>query len=94
MNPREEELLGILQEEAAENIEILSRIIKVISKQRRFGKTDYNTKELEHELGDFLGVLDLLSREGYISLENLEPHIRNKIAKLEVNMVNKRKETL
>lgn len=90
MNPREEELFGILQEEAAESIEILSRIIKIVSKRRRFGATDRNLKELEQEIGDFIGVLKLLVEEGYVSLDSLEKAGEAKITKLKTNMINQR----
>ena len=83
MNPREEELFGVLQEEAAE-------IIQVISKRRRFGVKERNVKELEQELGDFFGVLKLLVEEGYISLDHLEEYGEKKITKLTSNMVNQK----
>jgi NTP pyrophosphatase (non-canonical NTP hydrolase) len=81
MNPREEELFGILQEEAAE-------VIQVVSKRRRFGVSERNVKELEQELGDFIAVLKLLVEEGYIDLDKLEPAVLKKIAKLKLNMSN------
>ncbi len=88
MNPREEELFGILQEEAAESIEILARIIKIVSKRRRFGKSERNIKELETELGDFFAVLKLLVNEGYISMDNLEKAAERKLDKLAEHMTN------
>ena len=82
---REEELLGILQEEAAE-------VIQAVSKCNRFGKTERNIKDLETEIGDFMGVLKCLVEEGYVDPtgEKLMKHAEAKIKKLEKYMVNKR----
>lgn len=56
---RKQELLIILQEESAE-------VIQAVSKCFRFGETERNVKDLETEIGDFMGVLKCLVEEGYI----------------------------
>lgn len=81
---REQELLIILQEESAE-------VVQAVSKIFRFGKTDANVKDLEQEVGDFLGVLKLLDDEGYMNGEKLIKAAEKKIKKLEIYMTNKRK---
>lgn len=91
MNPREEELFGILQEESAEAIEILSRIIKVVSKRRRFPENiERSSKELHQEIGDFFGVVQLLVQEGHVDLAQVELAVQHKLEKLERNMKHKR----
>ena len=47
-------LYGVLQEEAAE-------LIQAISKRRRFGD---NLKDINHELNDILAVVEMLALEG------------------------------
>lgn len=89
-NPREEELFGILQEESAEAIEILSRIIKVVSKRRRFPENiERSSKELHQEIGDFFGVIQLLVQEGYINLSEVELAVQRKLERLSRNMKHK-----
>lgn len=84
MNPREEELFGILQEEAAE-------VIQVVSKRKRFPLSrPRNIKELHQELGDVFAVVQLLVEEGYVVLSDIEPAIQHKLEKLEKNMTHKR----
>lgn len=82
---RKQELMVVLQEEAAE-------VIQAVSKAFRFGETERNIKELETEIGDFLGVLKLLVEEGYIDQNGdaLIKHAEAKIKKLEKYMTNKK----
>lgn len=82
MNPREEELFGILQEEMAE-------VIQVVSKRKRFGTKARNVKELHQELGDVVAVIKLLVEEGYVNLDDVETAIKPKLDKLLLNMVHK-----
>ena len=84
MNKREQELYGILQEEAAE-------VIQAVSKMFRFGNTERNQKDLNQEIGDFIGVLKLLHDEKYLDGEGLIKAAEKKIKKLDVYMTNKRK---
>ncbi len=82
---RKQELFGILQEEAAE-------VIQAVSKLNRFGETERNIKDLEAEIGDFMGVLKCLVEEGYIDKTGnvLIKNAEIKIKKLEKFMVNKK----
>jgi NTP pyrophosphatase (non-canonical NTP hydrolase) len=82
---RKTELLVILQEEAAE-------VIQAISKQFRFGDTERNAKELQTEIADFFGVFKLLIEEGHLQIDPLELELQAeaKINKLDKYMTNKR----
>jgi len=74
--------MDILQEEAAE-------VIQAVSKIRRFGvdnskpDTDYtNRAHLEEELGDMLAMIDILMINDVVSWANLHRAKRAKIEKL------------
>jgi NTP pyrophosphatase (non-canonical NTP hydrolase) len=82
MNEDNNEVMDILQEEAAE-------VIQAVSKIRRFGLTgkhpdkDYNNQEhLEEELGDMLAMIDILMVNDVVSWGNLHKAKRAKIEKL------------
>ena len=60
MNPKEKEVMDILQEECAE-------VIQAVSKCSRFGIDNYkpgkpltNREHLEEELGDLLAMVDIM----------------------------------
>lgn len=77
---RETELLGNLQEESAE-------VIQVISKIKRFTEIGQPVPEeklemLHSEIGDFLGVLKLLHDDGLIDMDRLEKAATRKIERL------------
>jgi NTP pyrophosphatase (non-canonical NTP hydrolase) len=82
---RGEELFGILQEEAAE-------VIQAVSKRARFGDTERNRLDLVQELGDVFAVLKLLDEEKHFVLDDaeVEAAIQRKLEKLERNMVHKK----
>jgi NTP pyrophosphatase (non-canonical NTP hydrolase) len=82
MNENNNEVMDILQEEAAE-------VIQAVSKIRRFGvdnskpETDYtNRAHLEEELGDMLAMIDILMINDVVSWSNLHRAKRAKIEKL------------
>ena len=83
MKDRKTELFVILQEESAE-------VVQAVSKTFRFGETPRNIKELETEIGDFLGVLKLLIEEGHLDPIALEKAGDAKIKKLEKYMTNQK----
>ena len=80
---RKQELLIILQEEAAE-------VVQAVSKSFRFGETERNIANLETEIGDFLGVLKLLVDEGYITGDAVFKNGEAKVKKVEKYMTNKK----
>jgi NTP pyrophosphatase (non-canonical NTP hydrolase) len=82
MNENNNEVMDILQEEAAE-------VIQAVSKIRRFGidnakpDTEYtNRQHLEEELGDMLAMIDILMINNVVSWANLHRAKRAKIEKL------------
>jgi NTP pyrophosphatase (non-canonical NTP hydrolase) len=82
MNENNNEVMDILQEEAAE-------VIQAVSKIRRFGVdnakpgTEYtNRQHLEEELGDMLAMIDILMINNVVSWANLHRAKRAKIEKL------------
>lgn len=80
---RNNELLLVLQEEAAEIIHAASKIL-------RFGDNEDNRTRLENEIGDFMGVLKLLSDEKYLSGEGFLEQAEKKIRKLDTFMKHKK----
>jgi len=84
MHDKIQEILNITQEEAAE-------VIQVISKMKRFGigasylRSDgpsTNTDALNGEVGDLLLMIDLLQLHGILDPIKIEEAKRNKIEKL------------
>lgn len=82
MDEANNEVMDILQEEAAE-------VIQAVSKIRRFGMdnakpgTDYTNREhLEEELGDVLAMIDILLINDIVNWGNLHKAKRAKIEKL------------
>lgn len=84
MNPHDQmmEALGILQEECAETVVVISKI-------RRFGlDTEYQRGEgtkrtaLTKELGDILALLGVLIKQGIIKEDELHQAAKEKIEKL------------
>jgi NTP pyrophosphatase (non-canonical NTP hydrolase) len=82
MEEQNNEVMDILQEEAAE-------VIQAVSKIRRFGidnakpGTNYSNREhLEEEIGDLLAMIDILQINNIVSWGNLHTAKRAKIEKL------------
>lgn len=84
MNPHDQmmEALGILQEECAETVVVISKI-------RRFGiDTEYTRgtgtkrENLTQELGDILAMVAILVKQGVVDQESLEQSAALKIEKL------------
>ena len=84
MQNRIEELLTILQEEAAE-------IIQAVSKIRRFGEESQTNKaDLVTEVGDLLGVLKALVDDAYIDEDEMLSAADAKVIKMEKYMTFKK----
>ena len=84
-NDRINEALDLLQEEAAE-------IIQIVSKIRRFGSASYhpddpnkvtNVVHLMHEVGDLELIVNILIDYGYISEATIKDRMKWKQTKLE-----------
>ena len=81
-NEANDEVMDILQEEAAE-------VIQAVSKIRRFGIDNAkpglgytNREHLEEELGDLLAIIDILTENEVVNWGNLQKAKRAKIEKL------------
>lgn len=82
-NPQTQEVLDILQEEAAE-------VIQAVSKIRRFGWDNFhpstpdqnNLEHLEEELGDMQAMIEILMEMNIVSWGNVTVAKRAKIEKL------------
>ena len=82
MNDKIFEALGILQEECAE-------VIQIVSKCRRFGIDELHLKEgvknrelLNEEIGDILAIVDYLIDQNVITMGALEQAKAKKVNKL------------
>ncbi len=81
MDQRTREILIILQEEAAEVIQEISKIFRFgLDEPHRDGGT--HRQKLTEELGDLLTMIDLLRGTGIVESGHLEQAQRAKIAKL------------
>lgn len=78
------ELLGILQEECAE-------VIQIISKIRRFGLNDWhpddpeqvtNKTKLTNEIGDFVGIVEMLREQQLFDAGDIDVAAQNKMRKV------------
>jgi NTP pyrophosphatase (non-canonical NTP hydrolase) len=69
------EILTILQEEAAEVIQIASKI-------HRFGHSSDNIKRLEQELGDLQCMIDLCIEHQLVDETRIQLHSKDKRQKL------------
>jgi len=81
MDNREKEILLIIQEECAEVIQAISKVLRfgIESKHPSTGIT--NKSHLEEELGDLMAVVTLLSSETVL-VENVASAMDRKIEKL------------
>ena len=82
MDPKLKEVMDILQEEAAEVIQAVSKISRFGIDNFKPGKPKTNREHLEEELGDMLAMIDILLEKNVVSLEHLEIAKRAKIEKL------------
>ena len=82
MDNKLKEVMDILQEEAAEVIQAVSKISRFGIDNFKPGKPKTNREHLEEELGDMLAMIDILLEKSVVSLEHLEIAKRAKIEKL------------
>lgn len=74
------EIMGILQEECAEVIQAVSKINRFGLTNAKPGKAKTNQEHLEEELGDLIGMINLLCDAGLVDDFSIQ---RAAIAKLE-----------
>ena len=82
MNEANSEVLDILQEEAAEVIQAVSKIRRFGADNAKHGTDQTNVQHLEEELGDMLAMIDILLINEVVSWGNLHAAKRAKIEKL------------
>lgn len=82
MNNKQNEVMDILQEEAAEVIQAVSKIRRFGAGNHKHGETQTNLEHLEEELGDMLAMIDILCSMGVVELDNLRVAKLAKIEKL------------
>ncbi len=80
LDSKTEEVMDILQEEAAEVIQAVSKISRFGLDNFKPGKPKTNREHLEEELGDMLAMIDILLEKKVVSMNNLETA---KVAKIE-----------
>jgi NTP pyrophosphatase (non-canonical NTP hydrolase) len=82
MDPKQEEILDILQEECAEVIVAGSKISRFGLDNFKPGKPLTNRQHLAEELGDLQAMIDLCIASELVNKEEVEQATENKIAKL------------
>lgn len=82
MNLKENEVMDILQEEAAEVIQAVSKIRRFGPDNHKSGEDQTNLEHLEEELGDLLAMIDIMGEMNIVSWGNLEVAKQAKIEKL------------
>ena len=82
LNENSNEVMDILQEEAAEVIQAVSKIRRFGIDNEKPGKNQNNREHLEEELGDMLAMIDILMVNGLVDWGNLHQAKRAKIEKL------------
>lgn len=82
MNDKENEVMDILQEEAAEVIQAVSKIRRFGPDNHKHGENQTNLEHLEEELGDMLAMIDILLELEIIHPKALEEAKQNKKYKL------------
>lgn len=82
LNENSNEVMDILQEEAAEVIQAVSKIRRFGIDNEKPGKNQSNREHLEEELGDMLAMIDILMVNGLVDWANLHSAKRAKVEKL------------
>lgn len=82
METNNNEVMDILQEEAAEVIQAVSKIRRFGADNAKHGTEQTNVQHLEEELGDMLAMIDILMINNVVSWGNLHAAKRAKIEKL------------
>ena len=84
MNEQTYEVMAILQEEAAEVIQAVSKCYRFGLDNYKPGKPKTNREHLEEELGDLLAMVDILKSMEVISMDNVNIARKAKIDKLKI----------
>jgi NTP pyrophosphatase (non-canonical NTP hydrolase) len=82
MNESNNQIMDILQEEAAEVIQAVSKVRRFGMDNAKHGEGPTNREHLEEELGDMLAMIDILMEMDFVSWGNVNAAKRKKIEKL------------
>ena len=82
MEEQNNEVMDILQEEAAEVIQAVSKIRRFGIDNAKHGTEQTNRQHLEEEIGDMLAMVDILLINDIVNWGNLHRAKRAKIEKL------------
>ena len=82
MDEQTYEVMAILQEEAAEVIQAVSKCYRFGLDHYKPGKPKTNRQHLEEEIGDLLAMIDILQKMDEVSFNNIEAARLAKIDKL------------
>ena len=82
METSNNEVMDILQEEAAEVIQAVSKIRRFGMDNAKYGTGQTNKEHLEEEIGDLLAMVDILLINDMVNWGNLHRAKRAKIEKL------------
>jgi NTP pyrophosphatase (non-canonical NTP hydrolase) len=82
MDSQTKEVMDILQEEAAEVIQAVSKCSRFGIDNYKPGKPKTNREHLEEELGDLLAMVDIMLDKGIVSQAKLDEAKENKKYKL------------
>ena len=82
MDEQTYEVMAILQEEAAEVIQAVSKCYRFGLDNYKPGKPKTNRQHLEEEIGDMLAMIDILQAMDEVSFNNIEAARVAKIEKL------------
>jgi NTP pyrophosphatase (non-canonical NTP hydrolase) len=82
METSNNEVMDILQEEAAEVIQAVSKIRRFGMDNAKYGTGQTNKEHLEEEIGDLLAMIDILLINDMVNWGNLHRAKRAKIEKL------------
>ena len=82
MDEQTYEVMAILQEEAAEVIQAVSKCYRFGLDNYKPGKPKTNRQHLEEEIGDLMAMIDILQKMDEVSFNNIEAARAAKIDKL------------
>ena len=82
MDEQTYEVMAILQEEAAEVIQAVSKCYRFGLDHYKPGQSKTNRQHLEEEIGDMLAMIDILQAMDEVSFNNIEAARVAKIQKL------------
>jgi NTP pyrophosphatase (non-canonical NTP hydrolase) len=84
MNDKQHEALLITQEECAEVTQAISKCFRFGLNNNKPGKSLTNKEHLEVEIGDLLAMIEILEKQGIITVDGVLEAKDRKISKLKI----------